>query len=76
LQEEGFDEDEGIYDDLNLDEEEEKFGLAADDDDSEDSDVNSEGGLVDLTPAPILTPRYRCTSTTVCKENRRRERIK
>ncbi|KAJ7283459.1 Not1 N-terminal domain, CCR4-Not complex component-domain-containing protein [Mycena rebaudengoi] len=40
--EEGFDEDEGIYDDLNLDEEEEKFGLAADDDDSEDSDVNSE----------------------------------
>ncbi|KAG5650364.1 hypothetical protein H0H81_012490 [Sphagnurus paluster] len=40
--EEGFDEDEGIYDDLNLDEEEEKFGLAPDDDDSDDSDEMSE----------------------------------
>ncbi|KAF7353083.1 hypothetical protein MVEN_01276300 [Mycena venus] len=39
---EGFDEDEGIYDDLNLDEEEEKFGLAPEDDDSDDSDVGSE----------------------------------
>ncbi|KAF8192429.1 Not1 N-terminal domain, CCR4-Not complex component-domain-containing protein [Pholiota molesta] len=36
--EEGFEEDEGIYEELNLDEEEEKFGLVADDDDSEDSD--------------------------------------
>ncbi|KAJ7755642.1 Not1 N-terminal domain, CCR4-Not complex component-domain-containing protein [Mycena maculata] len=44
--EEGFDEDEGIYDDLNLDEEEEKFGLAPEDDDSADSDVESE----DLPP--------------------------
>jgi CCR4-NOT transcriptional regulation complex NOT5 subunit len=43
VQEEGFDEDEGIYDDLNLDEEEEKFGLAPEDDDSEDSEVGSEG---------------------------------
>jgi CCR4-NOT transcription complex subunit 3 len=41
--EEDFDEDEGIYDELNLDEEEEKFGLVLDDDDSEDSDVASEG---------------------------------
>ncbi|KAF8075991.1 Not1 N-terminal domain, CCR4-Not complex component-domain-containing protein [Lyophyllum atratum] len=40
--EEDFDEDEGIYDDLNLDEEEEKFGLAPDDDDSDDSDEMSE----------------------------------
>ncbi|KAJ7667668.1 Not1 N-terminal domain, CCR4-Not complex component-domain-containing protein [Mycena polygramma] len=39
---EGFDEDEGIYDELNLDEEEEKFGLAPEDDDSDDSDVGSE----------------------------------
>lgn len=34
----------GIYDDLRLEEEEEKFGLANDDnDDSEDSDAHSEG---------------------------------
>ncbi|KAJ7367947.1 Not1 N-terminal domain, CCR4-Not complex component-domain-containing protein [Mycena albidolilacea] len=39
---EGFDEDEGIYDDLNLDEEEEKFGLAPEDDDSDGSDIGSE----------------------------------
>ncbi|PPQ79494.1 hypothetical protein CVT25_003376 [Psilocybe cyanescens] len=45
---EGFDEDEGIYDELNLDEEEEKFGLIADDDDSEDSDDASE----DVPPRP------------------------
>ncbi|KAG6918224.1 hypothetical protein DXG01_015817 [Tephrocybe rancida] len=41
--EENFDEDDGIYDDLNLDEEEEKFGLVADDDDSDGSDEMSEG---------------------------------
>ncbi|KAF9481976.1 hypothetical protein BDN70DRAFT_875595 [Pholiota conissans] len=35
---ESFEEDEGIYEELNLDEEEEKFGLVADDDESEDSD--------------------------------------
>lgn len=40
--EEDFEEDEGIYDDLNLDEEEEKFGLAPDDGDSDDSDEASE----------------------------------
>ncbi|KIM45954.1 hypothetical protein M413DRAFT_441010 [Hebeloma cylindrosporum] len=40
--EEDFDEDEGIYDELKLDEEEEKFGLVADDDDSDDSDEASE----------------------------------
>ncbi|KAJ7237224.1 Not1 N-terminal domain, CCR4-Not complex component-domain-containing protein [Mycena haematopus] len=37
---EGFDEDEGIYDDLHLDEEEEKFGLAPEDDESDESDVD------------------------------------
>ncbi|KIL00283.1 hypothetical protein PAXRUDRAFT_130155 [Paxillus rubicundulus Ve08.2h10] len=41
--EEDFDEDEGLYDDLNLEEEEEKFGLANDDDEgSDDSDAQSE----------------------------------
>ncbi|KAF8211490.1 Not1 N-terminal domain, CCR4-Not complex component-domain-containing protein [Mycena galopus ATCC 62051] len=49
---EGFDEDEGIYDDLNLDEEEEKFGLAPEDDDSDDSDVGSEGSSADIYPSP------------------------
>lgn len=46
---EDFDEDEGIYDDLNLDEEEEKFGLAPDDDDDSDaSDEMSEGIYLSL----------------------------
>ncbi|KAH7888032.1 Not1 N-terminal domain, CCR4-Not complex component-domain-containing protein [Phlebopus sp. FC_14] len=41
--EENFDEDEGLYDDLNLEEQEEKFGLANDDDDgSDESDAQSE----------------------------------
>ncbi|KAF7795876.1 hypothetical protein EIP86_007043 [Pleurotus ostreatoroseus] len=44
-QEEEFDEDEGIYDELNLEEEEEKFGLA-NDDDSDESEEASE----DLPP--------------------------
>ncbi|KAK7061424.1 Not1 N-terminal domain, CCR4-Not complex component-domain-containing protein [Favolaschia claudopus] len=39
---EGFEEDEGIYDELNLDEEEEKFGLAGEEDDTDDSDIGSE----------------------------------
>ena len=43
MQNEDFDEDEGIYDELNLDEEEEKFGLANDDHDSDDSEDLSEG---------------------------------
>lgn len=43
FQEEDFDEDEGIYDELNLEEEEEKFGLVMDDDDSSSSDGASEG---------------------------------
>ncbi|KAI0091948.1 Not1 N-terminal domain, CCR4-Not complex component-domain-containing protein [Irpex rosettiformis] len=41
-----YNEDEGIYDELNLDEEEEKFGLAQDDHDSDDSEDASE----DLPP--------------------------
>ncbi|EIW82507.1 hypothetical protein CONPUDRAFT_165091 [Coniophora puteana RWD-64-598 SS2] len=49
--EEEFEEDEGIYDELNLEEEEEKFGLANDDEDnnSEQSDDASED-------APHRTP--------------------
>ncbi|EKM80265.1 hypothetical protein AGABI1DRAFT_127944 [Agaricus bisporus var. burnettii JB137-S8] len=40
--EEDFEEDEGIYDELNLEEEEEKFGLVADEDESSSSDSGSE----------------------------------
>ncbi|KAJ3569353.1 hypothetical protein NP233_g5107 [Leucocoprinus birnbaumii] len=40
--EEDFEEDEGIYDELNLEEEEEKFGLVAEEDDSSSSDGASE----------------------------------
>ena len=47
-QEEEFDEDEGIYDELNLEEEEEKFGLA-NDDDSDESEEASEGRLANST---------------------------
>lgn len=42
-QEEDFDEDEGIYDELNLDEEEEKFGLVIDDNESDESEDASDG---------------------------------
>jgi CCR4-NOT transcription complex subunit 3 len=43
-QEEDFEEDEAIYDELRLDEEEEKFGLAFDDNnDTDESDLVSEG---------------------------------
>ena len=43
LQDENFHEAEGIYDDLNLEEEEEKFGLVAEDGETDDSDEASEG---------------------------------
>ncbi|THH12358.1 hypothetical protein EW145_g73 [Phellinidium pouzarii] len=45
--EDDFDEDEGIYDELNLDEEEEKFGLVGDD---VDSDADSEEESEDILP--------------------------
>ncbi|KAI5124753.1 hypothetical protein M0805_005387 [Coniferiporia weirii] len=45
--EDDFDEDEGIYDELNLDEEEEKFGLVGDD---VDSDAESEDESEDIPP--------------------------
>ena len=43
LQDENFEEYEGIYDELNLNEEEEKFGLAQEDAESSDSEDTSEG---------------------------------
>ncbi|EGO01612.1 hypothetical protein SERLA73DRAFT_166161 [Serpula lacrymans var. lacrymans S7.3] len=49
--EEDFDEYEGIYDDLNLDEEEEKFGLAADDDDDSDGSEEASEDLPTRTPS-------------------------
>ncbi|KAF8665601.1 hypothetical protein AX16_000058 [Volvariella volvacea WC 439] len=48
--EEGFDEDEGIYDDLNLDEEEEKFGLGNNDDPSSESSDEASEDLPPRTP--------------------------
>ena len=45
VQEEEFDEDEGIYDELNLEEEEEKFRMPNDESDSEESEEASEGTL-------------------------------
>ncbi|KAF7971048.1 hypothetical protein HWV62_22179 [Athelia sp. TMB] len=54
--EEDFEEDEGIYDELNLDEEEEKFGLANEDDDDSDSESRSEESSLaaDAKPPPNL----------------------
>lgn len=42
-QDEELDEYEGLYDDLNLDEEEAKFGLVGEEDESDESDRESEG---------------------------------
>jgi CCR4-NOT transcriptional regulation complex NOT5 subunit len=68
VQGEDFDEDEGIYDDLNLDEEEEKFGLAPDDDDSDESDAASEGNHYSVMGGSILLNYCRhTTSNTVQK---------
>jgi len=43
VQEDDFEDDDGIYDELNLDEVEGEFGFAAEEDDSESSDEASEG---------------------------------
>ncbi|THH18028.1 hypothetical protein EW146_g2897 [Bondarzewia mesenterica] len=48
---EEYDEDEGMYDELNLDEEEEKFGLIVDERDTEDSDEASEADIPPRTPS-------------------------
>ncbi|KAF5322208.1 hypothetical protein D9619_001080 [Psilocybe cf. subviscida] len=63
--EEDFDEDEGIYDELNLDEEEEKFGLIADDDDSDDSDEASD----DVPPPMRPTKKHDEESVTSSKRD-------
>ncbi|KAF9008816.1 Not1 N-terminal domain, CCR4-Not complex component-domain-containing protein [Cyathus striatus] len=60
---EDFDEDEGIYDDLNLDEEEEKFGIANDDDESDDSDEASED-------VPTRTPSKKHDEESVASSKR------
>ncbi|KAI0366387.1 hypothetical protein BV20DRAFT_1115347 [Pilatotrama ljubarskyi] len=62
--EEDFEEYEEVYDDLNLDEEEEKFRLPADDSESEDSEERSE----DL---PIRTPVKKHDEESVASSNRR-----
>ena len=49
-QDEEFEEYEGVYDDLNLDEEEEKFRMPNDESDSEDSEEASEPGMSRLRP--------------------------
>ncbi len=57
-QNDDYDEDEGIYDDLNLDEEEEKFGrLITEDHDTDGSDDASEGWLSCIHFACLLNPR-------------------
>lgn len=58
MQEENFEEDEGIYEELNLDEEEEKFGLVVDDDDSEDSD-DASAGLCGFCSALDFNPKLK-----------------
>ncbi|KAF8843186.1 hypothetical protein BDN67DRAFT_964839 [Paxillus ammoniavirescens] len=64
--EEEFDEDEGLYDDLNLEEEEEKFGLANDDDDgSDDSDAQSE------EVAPRTTKKHDKDEESVASSSKR-----
>ncbi|PCH41617.1 hypothetical protein WOLCODRAFT_143676 [Wolfiporia cocos MD-104 SS10] len=60
---EDFDEDEGIYDELNLDEEEEKFGLVNDDDSDESEDASE-----DLPPR---TPSKKHEEETVIVSNKR-----
>jgi hypothetical protein len=56
-QNDDYDEDEGMYDDLNLDEEEEKFGrLVTEDHDSDGSDDASESVLFLHSPCVTLKP--------------------
>lgn len=64
-QEEDFDEDEGIYDELNLSEEEEKFGLAQDENESDDSEDASEGLLTPPDTRLLLIWRRHPAPNTV-----------
>ena len=63
FQDENFEEYEGIYDELNLNEEEEKFGLAQEEAESSDSEDTSEGraytgSTVYLKLTRILQPTF------------------
>lgn len=62
--EEEFDEDEGIYDELNLDEEEEKFGLVNDDNESDDSEDASDD-------VPPRTPSKKHDEESVASSSKR-----
>ncbi|KAJ7228987.1 Not1 N-terminal domain, CCR4-Not complex component-domain-containing protein [Mycena pura] len=62
---EGFEEDEGIYDELNLEEEEEKFGIAPEDDESDGSDAGSE----EPHPPRVSTKKNDEESVTSSKQN-------
>lgn len=64
IQDEDFDEYEGIYDELNLDEEEEKFrGLVHDDEDSDESDDASEGAFICSISVNYLSSVYHRSTT-------------
>ncbi|PIL36725.1 hypothetical protein GSI_00414 [Ganoderma sinense ZZ0214-1] len=62
---EEFEEYEGVYDDLNLDEEEEKFRMPNDESDSEDSEEASEPDL------PLRTPSKKHDEESVASSNKR-----
>ncbi|KIP09888.1 hypothetical protein PHLGIDRAFT_116041 [Phlebiopsis gigantea 11061_1 CR5-6] len=70
--EEDFDEDEGIYDELNLDEEEEKFGLA-NEEDSDGSEEPSEGELVVQSPIARIDTRIDLPPRTPSKKHQHDE---
>lgn len=81
MQEEEFEEYEEVYDDLNLDEEEEKFRLPADDSESEVSEEPSEGTVTSilslatsfttLSDLPIRTPAKKHDEESVASSHKR-----
>lgn len=78
MQEEDFDEDEGIYDELRLDEEEEKFGLLNDEDDASES--ASEGTVPPCSPSAasdldVQTCRPERPSNTSTRKRKTRRRM-
>lgn len=65
-----------MYDELNLDEEEEKFGLVADERDSDESEDESEGLLFFLLKLLFrLSMYFRSATSDTVKETRRRKHI-
>ena len=73
---EEYEEDEGVYDDLNLDEEEEKFRMPNDESESEESEEASEGAHVPPGAAAVYTYFCRLAFTHTVEEARRRKRCK